>query len=85
MPYISRMRTTLDIDGDILEKVKKMAVVRKTTAGKVLSELARTALEGPGYEEITWRNGFPQLPPTGRPIRAEDVENLIDDELKDYL
>lgn len=38
------MRTTLDIDEDVLEAAKELAANRGTTTGKVLSELARQAL-----------------------------------------
>lgn len=39
------MRTTLDIDDDILEAAKEIASSRGSTAGRVLSDLARAALE----------------------------------------
>ena len=38
------MRTTLDIDDDVLQAAKELATLRGSTAGKVLSELARRAL-----------------------------------------
>lgn len=38
------MRTTLDIDDDVLLAAKELAEAQKSTAGKVLSELARKAL-----------------------------------------
>jgi hypothetical protein len=38
------MRTTLDIDDDILQAVKERARAERRTAGEVLSELARRAL-----------------------------------------
>ena len=41
----SWVRTTLDIDDDVLQAAKELADHRKTTAGKVLSDLARQALE----------------------------------------
>src|SRR5437763_564079 len=39
-----RMRTTLDIDSDVLQGAKELAEHRRTTAGKILSELARNGL-----------------------------------------
>jgi hypothetical protein len=42
------MRTTLDIDEDVLETAKELAARRGTTAGRVLSELARSALAPQG-------------------------------------
>jgi hypothetical protein len=38
------VRTTLDIDDDILQAAKELAAGESTTAGKVLSRLARSAL-----------------------------------------
>lgn len=42
------MRTTLDIDDDILAAAKDLARVEGKTAGQVLSDLARRALTSPG-------------------------------------
>jgi len=38
------MRTTLDIDDDILQAAKELAHAQKKSAGQVLSELARKGL-----------------------------------------
>jgi hypothetical protein len=42
--YNAVMRTTLDIDDDVLEAAKSLARQSDRTAGAVLSELARRAL-----------------------------------------
>jgi predicted transcriptional regulator len=42
------MRTTLDIDDDILQAAKELARAEKRTAGQVLSELARKGLTQAG-------------------------------------
>ncbi len=42
------MRTTLDIDDDILQAAKELARAGNKTAGQVLSELARKGLTQPG-------------------------------------
>ena len=47
------MRTTLDIDDDVLEAVKERAAREKKSAGTVLSELARLAILGPEPVEGT--------------------------------
>jgi hypothetical protein len=57
------MRTTLNLDHDVLRAVKELARLQGTTAGHVLSELARTAL-GSNPEPEPVRNGVPILPPT---------------------
>lgn len=56
-----RMRTTVDIDDDILHAAKELATRRRSTAGKVLSELARRGLEPPVSGRAV-RNGVPILP-----------------------
>lgn len=54
------MRTTIDIDEDVLLAAKEIARERKQSTGKVLSELARASLVRP--IDLPTRNGFPQLP-----------------------
>ena len=41
------MRTTLDIDDDVLQAAKDLARRKKKTAGAIISELARQALGAP--------------------------------------
>ena len=41
------MRTTLDIDDDVLQAAKEIARREKRTAGAVVSMLARSALTAP--------------------------------------
>ena len=55
------MRTTLDLDDDVLQAVKEFGAVRKKTAGQILSELARKALV-PDHGHTNVRNGVPLLP-----------------------
>lgn len=61
------MRTTLDLDEDVLQAAKEIAASRGLTAGQVLSELARKGLETPRATRV--RNGVPVLPsrPAGAP------------------
>jgi hypothetical protein len=54
------MRTTLDLDEDILEAAKELARNRGTTAGRVISDLVRKALQT-SVESLTVRNGVPLL------------------------
>jgi hypothetical protein len=54
------MRTTLDLDEDVLQAAKEIAAARGTTAGKVVSELARKALTPARASRV--RNGVPLLP-----------------------
>ena len=41
------MRTTLDIANDVLQAAKELARREKKTTGRVISELARSALTAP--------------------------------------
>jgi hypothetical protein len=74
------MRTTLDIDDDVLQAVKELAEARRSTAGKVLSSLARQALTPAQPSAV--RNGVPVLPPRGASaprITMRRVNELRDD------
>jgi hypothetical protein len=81
MRDVMQMRTTLNVDDDVLRAVKEIARLRGNTVGAVLSALAREALEkersGPAREV---RNGVPLLPP--RPgvgiVTPETVRSLGD-------
>ncbi|HXO42496.1 MAG TPA: CopG family transcriptional regulator [Thermoanaerobaculia bacterium] len=74
------MRTTLNIDDDILEAVKEIASNRGATAGSVLSDLVRTALEPAA--PVFVRNGVPLLPrrPVGSPKPTLALVNRLRDE-----
>lgn len=54
------VRTTLDLDEDVLQAAKELAEARGTTAGRVISELARKGLAPTGA--VRARNGVPVLP-----------------------
>jgi hypothetical protein len=56
---ITRMRTTLDLDEDILQAAKELAELRNSTAGKVVSDLVRKALDSSLAGPV--RNGVPLL------------------------
>lgn len=76
------MRTTLDIDEDVLLAVKELARHGKTTAGKVISRLARKGLNGDAQKsrKITYRNGVPILPTRGRIITNELIDQIREEE-----
>ena len=76
------VRTTLDIDDDVLQAAKELAEMRRTTAGRVLSELARRALEPAAVSDSTLRNGVPVLPrrPEGSPRPTMRLVNTLRDE-----
>jgi hypothetical protein len=74
------MRTTLDIDDDVLLAAKELAQARGTTTGKVLSSLARAALAPKRARGI--RNGVPVLPKraAGSPRPSLALVNRLRDE-----
>ena len=74
------MRTTLDIDDDILGAAKELALREKKTAGKVISELARSGIQthrGRANQKI--RNGFEILPADDRVITPQLVQKILDE------
>lgn len=75
------MRTTLDLDEDVLQAAKEIAAARGTTAGKVVSELARKALTPARASRV--RNGVPLLPrrPAGARRPTMKLVNDVRDEV----
>ena len=77
---LSSMRTTLDIDDDVLQVAKEIAANRRTSAGRVLSELARQGLAP--KRSASLRNGVPLLPcrPPGSHRPTMELINRLRDE-----
>jgi len=73
------MRTTLDIDDDVLAAAKERAAGQKTTTGKVLSDLARQALTRPAEGPLIERNGFFVLPSRGGVVTTALVKRLTEE------
>lgn len=70
------MRTTIDIDDDVLAAAKERAAGQKTTTGKAISELARQALTRPTEGPLIERNGFFVLPSRGGVVTTALVRRL---------
>jgi len=75
------MRTTLDIDDDVLQAAKELARAHGKTAGQIVSGLARQALEPAVVRRV--RNGVPVLPrrSAGRPRPTMKLVNELRDDL----
>ena len=76
------MRTTVDIDADVIECAKAMAAGRKISIGKALSDLARRGSRIP----LVKRNGF-YVFATDEDTRAfgpKDVETALESEDVEY-
>lgn len=74
------MRTTLAIDDDVLEEVKRLARARSASVGKTASELLRRALEAECPTKQV--DGLLILDPGPRSteVAASTVRRLVEDE-----
>jgi hypothetical protein len=75
------MRTTVDLDEDILRVAKDIARDRDESLGRVLSDLARRGLKPP-RRATTRRNGLPVFGrlPGAKPVTSEIVKELLESE-----
>ena len=76
------MRTTLDIDDDVLLAAKERGRREKKTAGRVVSELLRQALTAPStsvtgaVHEPSALYGFEPFPPSGGIVTNAMIDKL---------
>ncbi len=75
------MRTTLNLDDDILELLKDYAENRSVPIGKAASDLVRRGLEAPVLTRMV--NGFCTvvLPTNSPKVTSEQVKKLLEDEI----
>jgi hypothetical protein len=71
------MRTTLDIDDDVLTAARAIARAGNRTIGSAISDLARASLSS--AEQPTYRGGFRLMRPSSTPITSEMVQRLIEE------
>lgn len=76
------MRTTLDIEADVLQAAKEIAANERSTAGAVLSKLARAGMHASAQQSATGtqRNGIEMLPVRNESVSLEHVQQLMDEE-----
>jgi hypothetical protein len=76
------MRTTLDIDDDVLRAAKELARREKKTAGAVISELTRRALTAPppAAREAKAVHGFRPFPKRGAIITNAQIDKLREED-----
>ena len=77
------MRTTLNIEDDVLQAAKELAAQEGSTAGRVISMLARRGLFAPEKKTESLqriRGDVPQLPSRGEVVTLEQVRQLMDEE-----
>ena len=75
------MRTTRKHDDDVLGAARELAKRQKRTAGRVISDLARRAIEAPAVGEGTEQSvmGSPAFPARGGLVTNERVDRLRQD------
>lgn len=75
------MRTTLDIEKDVLEVAKGVARYQCVSLGKAVSLLMRKGIQFPREKQIV-RNGLRIVtrPPNANPVTLEIVNQIRDDE-----
>jgi hypothetical protein len=78
----SNMRTTLDLDDDVLLAAKEHAARDRTSIGAALSALARQGLRHPAAAAPSARGGgrFAVLPRREETVTLEHVRTLADRE-----
>jgi hypothetical protein len=77
------MRTTLDIEDDVLQAAKELSRRDGGTAGQIISTLARRGLASSPVKSKTTsssRRGVPLLPSRDEVVTLERVQNLMDQE-----
>src|SRR5262245_23954371 len=80
------MRTTLDIDDDLLAEAKELARRGNTTAGQIVSRLLRESLTGGGRVAVAPRKasrrtvaGFVPFPARQDVVTSNDTVNALRD------
>ena len=79
------MRTTLDIDNDVLEATKELARKQNAFAGQVVSQLLRKALTGQTDHISTLQSAKSKKPtvagfhpfPAGKAVVSSDTANRL--------
>lgn len=75
------MRTTLDIDDDVLRAAKELAKREKKTAGAVISELTRQALTArPAAGGTKAVYGFRPFPKRGGIVTNAQIDKLREED-----
>jgi hypothetical protein len=75
------MRTTINVDDDVLDAARSMARVERRPLGVVVSDLLRRGLE-PSESGIDDEDGFPvfRVPPGSPPITDDMVARALNDD-----
>ncbi len=80
------MRTTIDIEDDVLAVAKELARAQHVSAGRIISRLAREALTGRRQQELPDNaatgavGGFRPFPARGTMVTNDQINDLRDQE-----
>jgi hypothetical protein len=81
------MRTTLDIDDDVLAAAKELGAKERKTAGRILSDYFRRALHAGSASSAVLegrpfaiKNGIPLVGSRGEVVTSEHIQRLMDQE-----
>lgn len=79
------MRTTIDIEDDVLAAAKELARLQNVSAGRIVSNLLRTALSGQGRQAPSAVagqaiGGFRPFPARGATVGNDQINELRDQE-----
>jgi hypothetical protein len=76
------MRTTLDIDDSVLAAAKEIAAATNSSAGAVISELARKGLSRGTDTVARTKSGFPvfHVPADATPLTSATVKSILSDD-----
>jgi hypothetical protein len=70
------VKTTLEIDEDVLQAAKELASREGSTVGLILSKLARKGLLSSPESKKFSRRGVPVLPSRGEIVTDEKIQQL---------
>ena len=77
------MRTTVNIDDDVLDRAKDIARVRHVSVGEALSELARRGMDAQVELKLDPLTGLMVLHGPGlRSVTLDEVKELQDDDFE---
>jgi len=71
------VRTTLNVDDDVLLAAKQRAAVEGTSVGEAHSAMAREGMRR--LKSSRFRNGVPLIPDARKTVTTEMVDELLDE------
>ncbi len=75
------MRTTLNLDDDVMDLLKGYAETRSVPLGKAASQLLRRGLEAPVQTRLVHGFHVVVLPEKSGEVTSEKVKQLLEDEI----